>query len=82
MNVGNRFDVDKIGELNPGKTTVVDATKLLGDPSSRSALPDGEVLLEWNYSTGSPMGGSAGHASIVFDRQGRMVRIDHISSVE
>jgi hypothetical protein len=82
MNAGNRFDVDKVSALSPAKSTISDATELLGKPTSRSALPNGGSLIEWSYSTGSPLGGSAGQASIIFDDKERMVRIDHLSSVD
>ena len=82
MNVGNHFDIDKVSELVPGESTVSDAVALLGKPMSQSALPDGGSLVEWSYSTGSPLGGSAGQASIKFGLDGRMINVEHISSVD
>lgn len=71
----SRFDL-----LQPGVTTMADAVEILGPWTSRSAMPYGATLLQWqgNDSTGYPYYRVRGvHLSVMFGADGRMVREAH-----
>ena len=78
--VGNKFDPQDINLLTPQVSTISDATKLLGPPMAQSALPNGAMLYQWQYVQGTLVGGSGAHVAIVFDAEGTMVKVQHISS--
>ncbi len=74
---GTRFDPNLTDRLQPGESTVHDATQLLGRPSAESRGANGEALLQWQYVTGTMIGGRGAHLAILFDSSGRMIRITH-----
>lgn len=81
VQVGNTFDLKKVGELTPGVTTQQEAIEKLGKPSSVSGMPGGGRLLQWQYAFGTGIGvGGGAHAAILFDRDGIMSQVTHISS--
>lgn len=67
----------KLGELQAGKTTLHEAKLLFGEPTSEMALPNGGTLLQWQQrkQQGVP-GAPDSHLAIVFDADGRMLRIE------
>ena len=75
--IGNKFDPSRVYELTPGVSTVADARNSLGPPSSMSSYPDGRRLLQWIYTQGTLIGGSGAHVAILFDDEGKMMRITH-----
>jgi hypothetical protein len=75
--VGHKFAYDKVDNLVPGVSTTADATQLLGPPASESTYDNGSKLLQWMYSQGTMVGGSGAHVAILFDADGKMVRITH-----
>ena len=75
--IGDTFDIDKVDELTPGVSTVAEAKRLLGNPSAESNYADGSKLLQWQYVTGTLIGGSGAHVAILFGRDGRMIRVTH-----
>ncbi|MDO8863713.1 hypothetical protein Q6D67_18635 [Haliea sp. E1-2-M8] len=80
--VGNKFDPAKINQLQPQVSTIEDATALLGPPMAQSALPEGDMLYQWQYAQGTLVGGSGAHVAIVFDAEGTMVKVQHISRTD
>lgn len=78
--VGNKFDPKDINLLTPQVSTISDATELLGPPMAQSVLPDGAMLYQWQYAQGTLVGGSGAHVAIVFDAEGTMVKVQHMSS--
>lgn len=83
VTVGNKFNPAKADELSPGVSTIADATRLLGPIAAESNLPDGTKLLQWQYSQGTAVGtGSGAQLAILFDREGKMVRIAHRSATK
>lgn len=74
---GNKFDLAKVDQLQPGTSTRSDAVQLLGTPSAESAMPKNMTLLQWQYSQGSLVGGSGAHVAILFDQGGKMVQVTH-----
>lgn len=68
--IGHKFDVAKIDELVPGRSTIADATQLFGPPRSQTVI-GANVLVQWQYSQGS----QSAHVAVLFDRVGAMLRI-------
>lgn len=79
MTMGRRFDIRNVNELTPGRSTLADATALLGPPSAESDMGDGTTLYQWQYVQGTVVGGSGAHVAILFDREGTMIRVTHRS---
>jgi hypothetical protein len=80
ITVGHKFDLAKVDLLTPGASTIDDATRLLGEPSAESDMPDGTKLFQWQYSQGTALGtGSASHVAILFGADGKMIRVSHRS---
>lgn len=79
MTVGHKFDPEQVNRLQPGTSTISQATTLLGPPSAISSFPNGTRLLQWQYVQGTLGGGSGAHVAVLFDESGRMVRVTHMS---
>ena len=77
MTHGAQFDPNLADRLQPGVSTVQDAAQLLGRPSAESRLANGEALMQWQYVTGTMVGGRGSHLAVLFDSNGRMIRIVH-----
>ena len=76
MTVGNKFDISKVDQLQPGISTEDDAIKLFGNPTSVSTNPDNKhELLQWIYSQGTLVGGNGAHLAISFDKNGKMIAV-------
>jgi hypothetical protein len=80
MTVGNKFDPNSVSLLKPGESTIDDATELMGLPMAQSVMPDGNMLYQWQYVQGTPVGGSGAHIAILFTADGKMVQVKHIST--
>lgn len=74
---GNKFDIAKVDQLQPGISTSADAIQLLGPPTSESSFQNGTRLLQWQYAQGTLIGGSGAHVAILFDATAKMVRVTH-----
>lgn len=77
VSTGPQFDMAKVNAFQTGITTEADAIAVLGPPSSRSSMSDGTELLQWIGIMGTPIGGKANHAAILFGRDNKMIRITH-----
>lgn len=77
MTMGQKFDPAKTDQLQPGVSTIAEATALLGQPAAESTDANGNKLLQWQYSQGTLVGGSGAHVAILFDSAGKMVRVTH-----
>lgn len=75
--IGNKFDPAFVDQLTPGTSTTDDAIRLLGKPSAVSTGANGSRLLQWQYVQGTPIGGSGAHVAVLFDQDGKMVRVTH-----
>ncbi|HDR8986330.1 TPA: outer membrane protein assembly factor BamE [Burkholderia vietnamiensis] len=81
MTVGNKFDPGAVDSMRPGVTTIQDAETALGKPASSSATANGGTLLQWIYTQGSMVGASSAHVAVLFDKDGKMVRVTHRSQM-
>ncbi|WP_249170535.1 hypothetical protein [Burkholderia multivorans] len=81
MTAGNKFDASAVDALRPGVTTIQDAESALGKPASASTGANGGTLLQWIYSRGSIIGASSAHVAVLFDNDGKMVRVTHRSQM-
>lgn len=75
ITVGKKFDVDAVDKLQPETSTTAQAVDLLGPVTSETSYPNGTKLLQWQYSQGTPVGGRGGHVAVLFDKDGRMIRL-------
>ena len=74
--MGTKFDMTRVRQLEPGISTLADATKALGNPTNETYEADGSVIVLWMYSTGTALGtGKSEYVSILFERERRMVRL-------
>lgn len=78
--VGNKFDPQVVNQLKPNISTIDEATGLMGPPMAQSAMPGGNTLYQWQYAQGTIVGGSGAHVAILFDPNGVMLRVQHMSS--
>ena len=71
------YSPEKLAELQPGVTTMHEAKQLFGTPTSEMELPGGGTLLQWKErKTGAVPGAMDRHLAIVFDDNGKMLRIE------
>lgn len=81
MTVGHKFDPSAVDSMRPGVTTIQDAETALGKPASSSAVVNGGTLLQWIYTQGSVVGASSAHIAVLFDKNGKMVRVTYRSQM-
>ena len=73
--IGQPFDVDAVDRLKPGHSTYADAVKQFGVPNRRAIGHGSETIAHWHYLKDTPDGTDYDSLKIVFDQNGRMVRI-------
>jgi hypothetical protein len=74
--IGHNFDFAKVDQLVPGTSTIADATRLFGKPTTTHYPADSTKLLMWQYAQGTALGTGKGKILMVlFDRNDRMVRV-------
>lgn len=76
---GTKFEMADVDAMQPGVTTKEEAIAKLGKPKAVSTKPDGTTVLQWMYIEASPLHGKGNHAVIIFDKDGKMVRLAHKS---
>lgn len=76
---GTKFDTVDIQTLIPGVTTRDEAIERFGQPMSVSNNHDGTVLLQWMWSEAIYITAEGRHLAVLFDRNGKMIRITHQS---
>jgi len=74
---GTKFDATDIQALIPGVSTQAEAIERFGQPTSISSYEDGSTLLQWMWSEVVYTAGESRHLAVLFDRNGRMLRITH-----
>lgn len=77
MTSGVKFTMAEVASLQPGVTTIDEAIRVLGQPTARSSYGDGGEFLQWQYTEVVYIAGESRHVGILFDRNGRMVRVAH-----
>jgi hypothetical protein len=65
-----------VGKLQPGVSTLSDATQLLGEPVATSMVDSGK-LVQWIDIKGWPFRDHGAHLAIIFDESNKMVRVTH-----
>jgi outer membrane protein assembly factor BamE (lipoprotein component of BamABCDE complex) len=73
--VGQNFDMADVDQLQPGVTTLNQAKEKLGKPYSITNLADGRVRVIWVTARGVMTSVSSKGVAILFDKDGRMVRV-------
>lgn len=77
VHIGNKFDMAQAHALKPGISTSKDAIATLGKPTSTSASVNNGTLLQWMYTSSTVLGAHSSHVAILFDADGKMVKITH-----
>ncbi|WP_244116838.1 hypothetical protein [Burkholderia cepacia] len=75
MTMGSKFDIRDADQFVPGVTTMQQAQEKLGTPTATNAMPNGGTLQQWMYSQASVIGGTSSNLAILFDKDGKMIRI-------
>ncbi|MDP3403106.1 MAG: hypothetical protein Q8S03_00370 [Brevundimonas sp.] len=75
VSMGTNYDPVAVSQIAPG-TPMAEVIARLGEPNSRTTLPDGGTHLMWLHSTGTAWGTADSRAAVLsFDRQGRFVQV-------
>lgn len=74
---GNNFNAGNLARLEPGITTVAQASELLGaEPAQTINRPDGKRGVVWQYvNTTAFSGTEIKQAVLLFDEQGHFIRV-------
>lgn len=72
--IGQPFDVDAVDRLQPGHSTYADAVKQFGK-ASRVRGHGSDTIAHWHYLKDTADGTEYDSLKIVFDQDGRMVRV-------
>lgn len=81
---GTNFEAVNLPQFEPGSTTTAEATALLGAPPVQTImLADGGTNMVWRYITSSGFTGETTikEASLVFNSQGRFVRVFQLVNI-
>lgn len=79
---GKKFNMADVDAMIPGQTTIADAKTTLGPPSTEAVGANGNTQLGWGYSSASPLGAEVKTVVILFDSQGKMIRVAGKSSTK
>lgn len=81
--VGTDFADSKLPQLQPGTTTLAQATELLGAQPKQTVRHDnGSVTYIWQYVSASAVGVSTNKsASLIFGADGKLVRVGQLVNV-
>ena len=77
VTTGNKFDMHDADQFVPGVTTMQQAQEKLGAPTATNAMPNGGTLQQWIYTQASMFGGTSSNIAILFDKDGKMIRIQN-----
>lgn len=74
---GRSFAVDRVAELQPGRTTLPEAVAILGEPAQVIALDQGVTVAHWLYIRSNGFTGHTDTQQLVvrFDAEGHMERV-------
>jgi hypothetical protein len=79
--MGNKFDLASADTFQPGVTTLDEAKAKLGEPVAVSTDANGSQRVSWKYVSASPVGAQGARLDVVFDKDGKMVRVAHRAKV-
>lgn len=75
VSVGTNYDAAAVDQIAPGTAMSVVIARL-GQPNSRTTLPNGQTQLMWLHSTGTAWGtADARSAALLFDAEGKFIRV-------
>lgn len=75
VSVGTNYDPAAVDQIAAG-TPMTDVIARLGQPNSRTTLPNGQTQLMWLHSTGTAWGtADARSAALLFDADGKFIRV-------
>lgn len=73
--VGSRIDPTAARTLEPGITTLEEASERIGPPLRTRRYLNGRTVASWSYLNDPPLGAQVQRLDILFDAEGRMIRI-------
>ena len=81
--LGRDFSAAALQRMQPGVTTLADASALLGGAPMQTVRHDsGQVTQRWQYIAAGPVGVVANKSvTLIFDAAGRLVRVGHLINV-
>ena len=75
ISMGTNYDAAAVDQITAG-TPMSEVIARLGQPNSRTTLPNGQTQLMWLHSTGTAWGtADARSAALLFDAEGRFIRV-------
>ena len=75
VSVGQDFEMADVDRMQPMVTTFEQVKEILGKPQSVSSAADGGSVAGWVRSKASPVGHSTKSVMIMFDKNGKFVRV-------
>lgn len=73
--VGQDFDMAEVDGLQPSVSTFEQVKRKFGTPQSITNTYDGGFAAGWIRSQASPLGASTKSVMIIFDKDGRLIRV-------
>lgn len=75
--IGNEFPIERADTFEQTVTTLEIAKEQLGIPTSVSTDKDGNQLVWWKYVKVNLLGKDVRKLAVVFDKDGKMLRVAH-----
>ena len=79
MSSGNKAiaDPELRAKIIEGTTTQQEIIDMYGKPQTKSVMPNNQMLWQYQYILGTPIGGKGSSIGIVFDSNGVVKQISH-----
>lgn len=74
---GSKFEIELADSFEQGVTTLDKAKEQLGSPVSVSTDAEGNQTLWWKYAKVNLLGKDVRKLAVVFDKDGKMLRVAH-----
>ncbi|WP_412480689.1 hypothetical protein [Azonexus sp. IMCC34839] len=75
--LGQEFEIERADSFQQGATTFDEAKEQLGVPTSISTDAEGNQTIWWKYVKVNLLGKDIRKLAVVFDKEGKMLRIAH-----
>lgn len=75
--VGNEFEIERADTFQQSVTTIDQAKEQLGTPTSVSTDAESNQVLWWKYAKVNLLGKDVRKLAVVFDKDGKMLRVAH-----
>lgn len=75
--LGAEFEIERADAFQQGVTTLDEAKEQLGVPTSVSTDAEGNQVVWWKYVKVNLLGKDVRKLAVVFDKDGKMLRVTH-----